>query len=207
VFSLSLTCAGLVQLPSLYGLSQLHTLTASFNKLAALTGLLPASEDAVAAAAAAAASEALEAFTQQLNAGGMRSTASSRPGTAGSVGGAAGGGCCSGGSQVDAVACILQQQQHRPSSPLASTQQKQQQHRPQSPIASTNVSRRGQAAYEAAYEQHVRQLRQLRVPSGVSSLPASLVQLQLAHNQLVVLPPELPAALPALTMLDVSHNR
>lgn len=204
MFSLSLTCAGLVQLPSLYGLSQLHTLTASFNKLAALTGLLPASEDAVAAAAAAAASEALEAFTQQLNAGGMRSTASSRPGTAGSVGGAAGGGCCSGGSQVDAVACILQQQQHRPSSPLASTQQKQQQHRPQSPIASTNVSRRGQAAYAAAYEQHV---RQLRVPSGVSSLPASLVQLQLAHNQLVVLPPELPAALPALTMLDVSHNK
>lgn len=53
----------------------------------------------------------------------------------------------------------------------------------------------------------MRQLRQLRVPSGVSSLPASLVQLQLAHNQLVVLPPELPAALPALTMLDVSHNR
>jgi Leucine-rich repeat (LRR) protein len=187
----------LVQLPSLHGLSQLHTLTASFNKLAALTGLLPANEDAVAAAAAAAASEALEAFTQQLNAGAMRSTASSRPGTAGSAGGIAGG-SCSGSSQVDALACALHNHHQ---------QQQQQQHRPQSPVASTNVSRRGQAAYDAAYEQHVRHLRQLRVPSGVSSLPASLVQLQLAHNQLVVLPPELPAALPALTLLDVSHNK
>jgi hypothetical protein len=38
-------------------------------------------------------------------------------------------------------------------------------------------------------------------------MPPSLLQLSLAHNQLQQVPYELPAALPALTLLDLSHNR
>jgi hypothetical protein len=71
------------------------------------------------------------------------------------------------------------------------------------------MDRRAQAVYDAVYEQHMQLLLQLAVrnSSGVSSLPASLQQLQLPHNQLAVVPFELPAALPALTQLDFSYNR
>lgn len=72
---------------------------------------------------------------------------------------------------------------------------------------SLDASSKLQSMYDIAYEQHAQHLRQLLVPGAVSALPASLLQLQLAHNQLVAVPVELPAALPALTMLDVSHNR
>jgi Leucine-rich repeat (LRR) protein len=41
---------------------------------------------------------------------------------------------------------------------------------------------------------------------SASSLPPSLLALHLAHNSLVSLPAELPAALPALRSLDLSHN-
>jgi hypothetical protein len=63
------------------------------------------------------------------------------------------------------------------------------------------------SVYDTAHEQQMQQLQQLLRPGAVSALPASLLQLQLAHNQLVALPVELPAALPALTMLDLPYNR
>jgi Leucine-rich repeat (LRR) protein len=40
-----------------------------------------------------------------------------------------------------------------------------------------------------------------------SALPGCLTQLGLAYNQLACLPVELPAALPQLTSLDLSHNK
>lgn len=64
-----------------------------------------------------------------------------------------------------------------------------------------------QSTYNAAYNCSTQQLQQLVVPGAVCALPASLLQLHLAHNHLESVPAELPAALPALTMLDLSYNR
>jgi hypothetical protein len=51
------------------------------------------------------------------------------------------------------------------------------------------------------------QLDKLLVSKVPSALPGCLTQLGLAYNQLECLPLELPAALPQLTSLDLSHNR
>jgi hypothetical protein len=185
--------AGLVQLPSLHGLSQLASLTASFNKLATLAGLLPASNDTIAACAEVAAADAIEAHSRQYNKG-ARSTASSRPGTAPSRPGTSGG---LGGAAVQRGLQQEQQQQHAGGTSIHRT----------SSSRSLDASLTGHSVYDTALEQHTQQLQRLLRPGVMSALPASLLQLQLAHNQLVALPLEVPAALPALTMLDLSYNR
>jgi Leucine-rich repeat (LRR) protein len=51
------------------------------------------------------------------------------------------------------------------------------------------------------------QLDKLLVSKVPSALPGCLTRLGLAYNQLECLPVELPAALPRLSSLDLSHNR
>lgn len=206
-----------MHLPSLHTLPQLETLTASFNKLTALTGLLPASDDAMTATAAAAAAAVVEPLLANVTRA-PGSACTSRPGTAGSTGsrpGTAGstrgstvphpGSSTAGGvGQLQRSASGVQQQfSVSPVSASSRTAELSVQ------ASQKGMDRRAQAVYDAAYEQHMQQLLQLAVRNKgvVSSLPASLQQLHLSHNQLTVVPFELPAALPALTQLDISHNR
>lgn len=205
-----------MHLPSLLSLPQLDTLTASFNKLTAFTGLLPASDDAMSATAAAAAAAAVEPLLTPVTRG-AESASTSRPGTAGSTGSrpsTVGSTLQHRGSSTEGPGQLLRcgsgasgvQQQHL-SVPCVGASSRAAELRTQA--SKKGMDRRAQAVYDAAYEQHMQQLLQLarRNKGAVSSLPASLQQLQLSHNQLTVVPFELPAALPALTQLDLSYNR
>lgn len=120
----------------------------------------------------------------------------SRPGTAGNLGSSSGQAAAAGGQW----ACQQQQAAVTGAGGAAALQQL-------SSLRSLESSSWMQSTYNAAYSCSAQQLQQLVVPGAVSALPASLLQLHLAHNQFESAPAELPAALPALTMLDLSYNR
>jgi Leucine-rich repeat (LRR) protein len=59
----------------------------------------------------------------------------------------------------------------------------------------------------AAAAEVAAKLDALLASKSPSALPGCLTQLGLAYNELACLPMELPAALPQLTSLDLSHNK